>query len=261
MPAYTADAIVLRRIDLGEADRIVTLFTREYGKVAAIAKGARRPRSRFSGGTELFMVARFLLATGRNLDVVTQCEITRSFAGLRTDLNRLARATYLCELLDRLTPERDAVTAPELFDLTMEGLEWLDRAQEAFDVPVHAYELRLMEVLGYAPSLDACVLCGEPLQRFPVGFSPAQGGAVCTADRHRVEDAFALSREALHLLRVLAQSCSEEILDLRPDLKTAAEVARAMRRYIRFRTERDLQSAAFLEEVRAAQRVQIRSRQ
>lgn len=253
MPTYTANAIVLHRLNLGEADRIVTLYTREHGKLSAVAKGARRAKSQFGGVTELFMVARMLLATGKNLEVISQCEITRSFSGLRSDLDMLARATYFCELLDRLTPERYEVTAPELFDLTTAALELLEQATAAPDMAVHAYELHLLTALGYEPTLDQCVRCGLPLERFPIGFSPSQGGTLCPADRFRADDAFALSRDALHLLQTLIQADNAEILALRPDRKTAAEVAKALRWYIRFRTERDLKSADFLDQIRALQ--------
>src|SRR4051794_38220017 len=98
MPSYNATTLVLHRMDLGENDRVLTLFTREKGKLSAVAKGARRGGSRMSGATELFVQARMQLGVGRTFDIVTQCEIQRSFSGLRIDLQRLARATYFREL-------------------------------------------------------------------------------------------------------------------------------------------------------------------
>src|SRR4051794_30135593 len=127
MPSYNATSLVVHRLDLGEHDRILTLFTREKGKVSAIAKGSRRAASRLSGATELFIQARLQLGVGRTLDVVSQCEIQQSFSGLRQDLQRLARATYFCELLDRLTGDRDETASQELFDLTIGALLLLQR--------------------------------------------------------------------------------------------------------------------------------------
>src|SRR5947209_17527381 len=99
---YKVNAIVLRRNDLGETDRILRLLTREAGRVDAVAKGARRGTSKLSGATELFTQSRMLLATGKTLDIVSQCEIRESFPRLRTDLPALARASYLCELVGRM---------------------------------------------------------------------------------------------------------------------------------------------------------------
>lgn len=252
MPAYNATGLVLHRLNLGEADKILTLYTREHGKLSAVAKGARRAGSRLSGATELFTLSRFQLATGRSLDIVTQCEIQESFPALRTDLARLARATYFCELLDRLTAERDATASEELGDLTVSALYLLQRAETYPDGIVHAYELQLMAALGYAPVLDRCVRCGSPLERRTVGFSPSLGGTLCSADRYRVEDALSLTFDALSLLQTLFTAEPEILLTQQPTPKTAAEVDKALRWYIRFRAERDLKSADFLDQLRAS---------
>lgn len=251
MPTYPANGLVVHRIDLGENDRILTLFTREHGKVSAVAKGARRAKSRLSGATDLFTHSRFLLGTGRNLDIVSQCEIAHSFPDLRYDLERLARATYFCELLDRLTLERDAIASDELFDLTLSALHLLARAETYLDGIVHAYELHLLAIIGYAPVLDQCVKCGSPLERRQIGFSPSLGGTLCNADRYKADDAVSLSQESVEMMQTLMQEPPETVLGLEPAPKTAAEVARALRWFVRFRADRDLKSADFLDQLRA----------
>jgi DNA repair protein RecO (recombination protein O) len=252
MPSYNATGLVLHRIDLGENDRILTLFTRERGKLSAVAKGARRPKSRLSGATELFIQARLHLAVGRTLDIVTQCEIEASFGALRTDLQRLIRATYFCELLDRFTGDRDEASSQELFDLTVGALLLLQRAEVYPDSVVHAYELQLLATLGYAPVLDRCVLCGGEAGPRGIGFSAALGGLVCGADRPRGGDAVPLSQESVQLLRTLQTGDPDTILALRPAPRTAAEIARALRWFVRFRTERTLKTADFLDQLRAS---------
>ncbi len=119
MPVYKTEAIVLRQQALGEADRIVTLFTREYGKLRAAAKGIRRPASRLGGRLEPFTHARLLLARGRTLDVIAQAEIVEAFAGVRADLIRSAYAAYVAELVDRGLADRDP--HQEVFALTLAG--------------------------------------------------------------------------------------------------------------------------------------------
>ena len=253
MPSYSANGLVLHRLNLGETDKIVTLFTREFGKLSAVAKGARRAGSRLSGATELFTHSRLLLATGKSLDIITQCEIAASFSDLRQDLERLARATYFCELLDRLTLDRDSTTSEDLFDLMLFALHLLQQADEAaLDMAVHAGELRLLDALGYAPVLDRCVRCGEVIDRRPGGFSPSLGGALCPFDRYRAEDAQQISGEGLATLQTLAVETPEVVLALHPAPKVASEIDRALRWYIRFRTERDLKSADFLDQMRAS---------
>ena len=134
------------------------------------------------------------MGVGRSLDVVTQCEIQQSFSAIRKDLQRLARATYFCELLDRFTGDRDEASSQELFDLTIGALLLLQRAGAYCDAVVHAYELQLLSALGYAPVLDRCVACGAAPNSRGAGSSPALGGIVCAADRYRTNDAVPLSR-------------------------------------------------------------------
>ncbi|HZP84032.1 MAG TPA: DNA repair protein RecO [Chthonomonadaceae bacterium] len=252
MPVYKATGLVLHRLNLGETDKILTLYTRENGKLSAVAKGARRATSRLSGATELFTLSRLLLATGKSLDIITQCEIQESFPALRDDLALLARATYFCELLDRLTLERDATASEELLDLTVSALYLLQRATTYPDSIVHSYELHLLSALGYAPVLDRCVRCGNPLERRQVGFSPSLGGTLCSADRYRTDDAIPLSPEAVAILQTLLSAEPETLLTLHPAPKIAAEIDKALRWYIRYRVERDLKSADFLDQLRAA---------
>ncbi len=251
MPNYTATGLVLHRVTLGETDRILTLYTREHGKLSAVAKGARSAKSRFGGVSELFTYSRFLLATGKSLDLVTQAEIADSFPPLRNDLDLLARATYFCELLDRFTLERDALSSAELCDLTVAALHLLARATDSPDVVVHAYELHLLGALGYAPELDQCVVCGEELPRRTLGFSPSLGGVLCPADRWRAEDALPLSPDTVAMLRTLRDTDNETLLTLRPVRKTAAEMDKILRWYIRSKADRELRSAEFLDQIRA----------
>lgn len=251
MPTYTATGLVVHRLNLGETDKILTLFTRDHGKLSAVAKGARRASSRLSGATELFTRSRLLLATGKTLDIITQCEITESFPGLRTDLECLARATYFCELLDRFTHERDSTMSAELFDLTTDALTLLERADVYLDAVVHAYELRLLEIEGYAPVLDRCLRCGGELDHRQLGFSPALGGTLCSADRYRADDAILIAPETVTLLQDLLAAEPDILLALRPPARLAAEAATALRWYIRFRADRDLKSADFLDKLRA----------
>lgn len=248
MPVYKADAVVIHRIHLGETDKILTLLTRETGKLSAVAKGARRTHSRLSGATELFTHSRMLLAVGKSLDVVSQCEIRESFPILRNDLPLMARATYLCELVDRLIEEREP--NPDVFDLLLSALHLLQRARERPDVIVHAFEMRLLAERGYAPELSACVRCGEALTRGRTTFSPSLGGTLCSACRFSAEDAIAVQAATLERMRQFLEAPPEELLQLTPAPAADQEVARCLRWHIRYRAERDLKSAAFLDMLR-----------
>ena len=157
MPVYKAEAIVLRQQALGEADRIVTLFTREYGKLRAAAKGIRRPASRLGGRLEPFTHARLLLARGRTLDVIAQAEIVEAFAGVRADLIRSAYAAYVAELVDRGLADRDP--HQEVFTLTLDVLETLGtRERKVTDQKGRKYSLRVRPYRTTDDKIDGAVL-------------------------------------------------------------------------------------------------------
>jgi DNA repair protein RecO (recombination protein O) len=250
MRLYSATGIVLHRTLLGETDKILTIYTREFGKLSAVAKGARKPGSRISGATELFTHTRFLLAKGKSLDVISQCEIIESFPGLRSDLDRLARATYICELLDRMTLDHDESASEALHDLMAGALHLLQRAKIYLDGAVHAYELYLFAELGYAAVLNACVRCGKELPVGTAAFSPTLGGVLCANDRNLARDAAPLSWDALQALILLRDGDPESILQIRVSPRTGAEIARALRAYVAHRLDRSVKSAEFLDQLR-----------
>jgi DNA repair protein RecO (recombination protein O) len=249
---YKTNAIVLRRIRLSEADKILTLFTREYGKLSAVAKGSRRTISRLSGATEPLMFVRALLAEGMNLDVVTQAEIRDSFPIVRGDFGLFLRATYACELLDRLTEDRDP--APEAFDLLLSTLYILQRAVDP-DAVLHAYELQLMAQVGYEPRLDACVRCERDLlsgDLLPGGFSPTRGGALCTDCSDKVRDeVLKFSPAARHtLLSLLSQDDARVLATTELPLECRDQINRVLRAHLKHRMERAVKSTEFLDAFR-----------
>ena len=173
---YRTEAVVLRRQDMGEADRLLTLYTPGAGKLRTIAKGVRKPTSRKAGHLELFMHSNLLVARGQSLDIVTQAEAIHPFRALRQDLERATYAHYIAELLDRFASEGDE--NPALFNLLVHALQWLC---EAGDLALAArfYELRLLALEGYQPQLFYCLGCGDALQPVINYFSPEQGGMLC----------------------------------------------------------------------------------
>ncbi|MCS7055829.1 MAG: DNA repair protein RecO [Thermoflexales bacterium] len=248
MRAYATEAIVVRREDYGEADRLVTLLTPDYGKLRALAKGARKPTSRKAGHIELFARTRLLLAKGRTFDLITQAELIEAHRLLREEIGRGALAHYLCELAYRFAPEGS--DAAPLYDLLAEGL---DRLCESADPQLVAryFELRLLTLEGYRPELFRCARTQLPLANdvgdAPVAFSPSQGGVLCEEAASSARDVFRLSRGGLALLRTLQTQPFEivQMLDVAPELHE--HIARALQLYIGAILERRPRTAAFLD--------------
>lgn len=242
MPVYKAEAIVIRRANLGEADRIVTLFTRDQGKIAAVAKGARKPKSRFVGRLELFTHLRVLLGVGRTLDVVSQVEVLDPFASLRDDLSRLSHAAFLAELTDRATADREP--APEIFRALRTALE-LMREGDA-EIAAMWFAARLLVLTGYAPILGRCQVCGRTL-RGAADFSHALGGTVCEADRHRDPQSIPVSGAALSALGFLLSATPDLLPRLAMDRRLRAEIDGLLQRYLEYRFEVKLKSPLVIQ--------------
>jgi len=186
VPVYKAEGIVLRRQAIGEADRTITLFTREHGKLRAVARGTRRTTSRLGGRVEPFTHGRFLLARGRSLDVIAQVDVLQAFPRLRDDLLRSAYAAYVAELVDRFLAERDP--HEDVFALAITALASLEHADaDEAEVLTLWFGLRLASDLGYRPEVEACVACGRALPQGAAGpvtawaFSASVGGILCPA--------------------------------------------------------------------------------
>lgn len=248
MPAYNAEAIVVRVRDLGEADKVVHLLTRDRGKVAAVARGARRPRSRLAAATQLFTYCHVQCWTGRNLDTLSQAEIRDSFPAVREDLVRTAWAAYACELVDEMAQERQPV--PEAFALLLAALRLLASPADP-EVVGHAFTLQVLSALGFRPALDRCAGCGGPLGTGPhVRFSAAAGGALCPDCHGDGERVRLLARGTLEAMRHLlaADLATPPRLRLGPDM--ARELAATLDEYVEYRLERRPRSLAFLQSLR-----------
>ena len=249
---YKCSAIVLRQRKLGEADKIITLYTAEFGKVDAVAKGVRRIKSRLAGHVEPLRHTSFMLARGRNLDIVTQVQSIESFQALRDDLNKLSHALYAAELLDRATEERS-----ENFDLYRLLLDTLRRFTERDDLEriLRYYEMRLLMQLGYKPELELCVVCGSELgEGKVVRWVASLGGAVCPSCKPRDVSLRALPQESLAAMRMLQSDNATVIDDLVLDHETAHDIERILRDAIHHALDQDVRSAAFLDDVRRTAR-------
>jgi DNA repair protein RecO (recombination protein O) len=243
---YQTEAVVLRRRNWGEADRILTLFTPQRGKIRVRAAGVRKPGSRKAGHLELFHRATVFLARGRDFDIVTQAETVESFSRLRDDLVRSAGASYAAELLDRLAPEESE--NPDAYRLIVRTLEALCGEGNSALV-LRCYDLKLLEAMGYRPELFVCTVGGETIQAEDQFFSPARGGVVCPRCADRAEGRFPVSLAALRVLRHIQRSPLADAFQLRVRGATLAELEPVLQRYIQYLMESPLRSRKYFSEV------------
>ncbi len=244
---YRSEAVVLRRVDFGEADRLLTLYSREHGKIKGIAKGARKPQSRKTGHVELFMRSRFFLAKGRDLDIITQAEVIETYAALRSDLVRMTYASYAVELLDRFTVAEDKHSG--IYDLLVEALGWFATAEDLL-LAARYYELRLLSLTGFQPQFFQCVSCDEAIIEQDQFFSAELGGFLCPECRHADRSAMPVTAVMVKVLRYLQTRSWDVVQHLQLKKPLLQELEAMMHAYISHTLERDLKSVDFLHRLR-----------
>lgn len=244
---FRSEAIVLKRSDFGEADRLVTLYTREQGKLRAIAKGARKPQSRKTGHVELFMRSHFLFAVGKDLAIITQAEMVEAYGKLRDDLVRATYASYAVELLDRFTVESDPHLG--LYQLLAEALGWFATHADVRLVARY-YELRLLGFAGFQPQLFTCVACSEAITEQDQFFSAELGGILCPNCRQADRRARPVTAVAVKVLRYLQTRPWTIVHTLRLRSPVHTELEHVMHDYLTHILERHLKSVDFLHRLR-----------
>ncbi len=244
---YRTDAIILSRSDFGEADRLLTVFTPQRGKIRLLAKGARKITSRKAGHVELFMLTDMLVASGRTWDIVSQVEIVEPYRDLREDLDQTSHAYYLAELLDRFTEEHDA--NQPLFELLALTLARISNPADIF-LALRYFEIHLLSLSGYEPQLYFCLTCEEALEPVDNYFHIAAGGTLCPEHGRIRPNADALPLSVLKVLRFLRTEPWENVNKLQLTPLTQQHVELLLLNYITFTLERQLKSVDFLRKLR-----------
>ncbi len=205
MPTEKTSAIVLRLVDFSESSCVVTLFTEDFGKIGALAKGARRPKGPFESALDLLAVCRivFIRKSSDALDLLTEAKLERRFRAAARDLSRLYAGYYVAELLQDLTDLGDP--HPELYCEAVRTLQNLDQEAEVSET-VLQFEVTTLRLLGFLPSLDRCVVCGNPVgNEGRVLFGQIAGGVLCRGCRGGQKQVVSLSEGVLDALRRLAE--------------------------------------------------------
>lgn len=222
MESYRDRALVVRRYDLGEADRIIVLFTREHGLVRAVSKGVRRAKSRFGSRLGPFVDVDVLIYPGRNLSTITGADTVRTWAAtLVDDYAKYTCACAVLEVAERIVGELES---PDLWDTTASALAALAAGEHAPDLILTSYMLQAMSLAGLQPSLFACAGCGKAGPHH--AFDPASGGAVCT--NCRPPGAKTPPEEVLHLMWLLANNHWGAIDPSQSGFKALAITARTL---------------------------------
>jgi DNA repair protein RecO (recombination protein O) len=249
MPLIKATAIILRSRKWGEADRIVTCYAKSVGKIRAIARGARRQKSRFGAALEPFTVCRLELfeKTGDTLFRISHVDVVSSFHVLREDLGLMAAAARMVNVVAAVTPDGDP--DPVLFETLEQGLVSLCQSEDPACTAL-LFQIRLLGLTGFRPQTDHCVACGKTRIAGAPQFSPLAGGLVCMPCAARQHTrCVSLSQGSLAFLQQAARLAPQLVTRLRAAGQVRDEVEEAIERYVTMVAGRRLPPADFLSHV------------
>ena len=245
---YRSEALALRKMPLGEADLIVTFFTRENGKLQAVAKGARKNSSKLVGHLEPLTQVNLSLARGKSLDIVTQAQVVTNFPPLKDHLDAITKGLYLAELVDGFGSESQPNLT--LYQLALDTLHNIAGDPDS-DLPLRYFELRLLQASGLMPELYHCVECRNPLQENKHRFSPNVGGVLCLDCSPAEARIRPLSVRALKVLRLFHRGRQAEALGLRLNPSLSQELKTLLASAVSYWLEKEIRSTSLMERLRA----------
>nr|WP_295969444.1 DNA repair protein RecO [uncultured Bacillus sp.] len=220
------EGIILRTTDYGEANKIITLFTREWGKIGVMARGAKKPKSRLAAVTQPFTYGYFLVQKGSGLGSLQQGEIIVSLRAIKEDIFLTAYASYVVEITDKCTEEKKA--NPFLFELLCQTLNYLNEGYDP-DIIKNIYEMKMLPVSGLYPVLNQCVVCGATEGEF--AFSIKEGGILCHRCLEKDPYHLKISAVAVKLLRIFYYLDLNRLGNISVKPQTKAELKKVIDSY------------------------------
>ncbi len=241
-----SEGIVIRTSDYGESNKVLTVYTKDFGKLGIMARGAKKTKSRLSSVSQLFTHAHFLIQKGSGLGSLSQGEIIHTYRGIKQDIVKTAYAAYMVELLDKSTEDQKPSSA--LFEFLSLSLRYLDEDVDP-DILKAIFEMKMLRLAGVGPQVDRCVMCGRKEGNFY--FSIAEGGFLCEQDRHTDLNALGLSTHTARLLNLFYHIDLSRLGNVSVKKETKEVLKQVLTTYIDEYTGIRLKSKRFLDQIQA----------
>jgi len=262
MPLFKTNAIVIRSTNYGESDKIVTFFTKDFGKLKGIAKGARRSRKRFQNALGLFSHLRltFFEKEGMGLVRAEGCDILHSFPKIREDLKKILYGNYYLELANEMAGEREG--NQEVFELLLSFLSNLEE-MEPQEEQLRLFEIRMLSLFGYRPNMGKCNLCKkdwEDLKEIPViYFSLEKGALVCEKCSKTWNQLIPFSLGTARLIEKISQMGLDKIQRLKFTHQSLSESREILPRFISYQLGKELKSLKTLRDIEGRSKFEARN--
>lgn len=236
--------IVIKEVNTGEADRIITIFSKNKGKISALAKGARRPKSYLVAGTQLLCYSEFVLFKGKDMYSVNSCDVIEPFYDIRNDLERLTYTAHMIDIVKDVIQENQPAT--RLLQLFLNSLYMLSKTDRSSLQIVRVFELRLLSIIGYAPWVNGCIECGSSLFD-SMYFSFGKCGLLCSGCLAKDKGAIRISEGAAKALNYIVYSKMNNLFNFEVSDNVLEELGRVSRRYMGERLEKNYNKLDFIK--------------
>lgn len=240
MPTYTTEGIILKAKNLGEADRILTIFTRQQGKINAVAKGVRKVTSRKGGNTDVLNHSRFIIAVGKNLDIITEAEAITTFPHIKSRLKYTALAFKVAELVDKFFMEsQENFRIFRGLIMTLGKIDSKELDLEEKYLVARQFEVRMLKEVGFDPELINCVSCGNSIALRRAFFSVRYGGITCGMCK---KGGIKISSNGLNVMVNLQNRTWEDVRRTKPKITHLREIENVLDSYFEHILEKELKS-------------------
>lgn len=252
MAALSAEGIILRKYFLRETSYILVVFTKEFGKIRGVLKGARDPYPQFAGNFELFTRCRLLFykKKAKRMDLITRCEALDFFLPVRKDIERLAYANYFVELVDMVASDHDVNKG--LYMVLLEGLRLLATKSS----PKRAgriFELKALDAIGVGPGLERCCKCSSSDAK-GVRFSIKNGGIICRSCAKKDDMCYEVSPGTLNFMRKIHSLPFSKTQHVKVSKGVGQETEKILKRFMQYHIGRETKSMKFLEDMEKRKR-------
>jgi len=250
MSFYKGEGIILKRVNVGEADRIITFYTKNNGKIKAKARGVRKPLSKLAGSLELFNYDQLIFFQGKNIDRVTSAEVILSFKRIRGNLEKMSAAYLISELVDKLTEVKDKNY--RLFNLlvdTFKELDGLVSSESQMTLLLDTFKIQLVSLLGYSPQLYECIQCERKIEPKINYFSAKLGGILCPRCLQYDKKAQKIGPNPIKVLRIMQNQGFEKIKKLKLKSDLIYQVNSITKSFLESILEKELKSERFMKEI------------
>lgn len=248
MPAEITQGYVIKTQDYRDTSLLITVFTRDYGKLRAIVKGGRDGRNKLGSSLEPFSLNEMTIYRRKRSDLhlITKADLIENYNAIRKDLEVLATATYFMELIDQMI---DAHPHPEIFNMLPQVFDFMKEGNSPKRA-ARIFEIKLLAHLGFMPELTHCIRC-QKANFDPIYFSISSGGIVCSNCRHEEAPLLLISQGAILFLKAAATKSFQELQMVKVSQEVGEKVERMMRQFLDFHLSYKPKSLTFLEKIGA----------